>query len=186
MVENEFKIMLTKEQYERLCGAYCWDRTVTQHNNYYDTPELMLSRGHITCRVRTLPEGAFLQMKLPNGPAYSRIELEKKLEGVPEELSASEINALAGEYLSEPLPDVVRIGVLTTERRVKGFVGAEIDLDRSSYFGVTDYELEIEFTDEGRASELLAKVRETAEITTPAEVCTGKIHRFLQEYRKNR
>lgn len=185
MVENEFKIMLSVEQYQRLRSAFEWDRVITQTNHYYDTEDLSLSPRHITCRVRKIAEECFLQMKLPNGAAYSRIELEKRLgTEVPEELSEELLNELAGEYVGERLPAVKRLGALTTERCVKEFEGAELDLDRSSYFAVTDYELEIEFTDENAARELLLMVKRTAGITESAEVCTGKVHRFLQEYRK--
>ena len=74
---------------------------------------------------------------------------------------------------------------LSTTRGVKRFEGAEIDLDKSEYFGKTDYELEIEFTDEAAARAVLAQCAETAGLTVSGNVCEGKIRRFLEEYRKN-
>lgn len=186
MIENEFKIMLTEQQYTKLREAYSWNRVITQTNHYYDTEQLSLSQKHITCRVRTLGGECFLQMKLPNGAAYSRVELEKRLGGtVPDFLPAEDLNELAGGY-SEPLPEVKRLGALTTERSIKLYEGAELDLDKSSYFGVTDFELEIEFTDEAAARALLAEVKETAGITAAEEVCPGKIHRFIAQYKKTK
>lgn len=186
MIENEFKVILTREQYETLLSFYKWDKVIEQTNHYYDTPALTLSDRHITCRVRKIGEECFLQIKLPNGKDYSRIELEKKLGAqVPENLSAELLNALAGDRAELPLPDVRLLGALSTSRSVKRFEGAEIDLDKSEYFGKTDYELEIEFTDEAAARAVLAQCTETAGLAKSGDVCAGKIRRFLEEYRKN-
>lgn len=186
MIENELKVMLTREQYETLLFFYDWDGTIEQTNYYYDTPELALSEGHITCRVRKLGEDCFLQMKLPNGRDFSRVELEKRLGAeVPEELSAELLNGLAGEAAGFSLPEVRLLGELFTTRAVKRFDGAEIDLDKSEYFGKTDYELEIEFTDEARARVILAQCAELAGIAVAGDVCAGKMRRFMEEYRKN-
>lgn len=186
MIENEFKVILTREQYEALLSFYKWDKIVEQTNFYYDADGLALSDRHITCRVRRIGEDCFLQIKLPNGRDYSRIELEKKLGAeVPRELSAELLNGLAGSDAGLPLPSVGLLGALTTTRAVKRLDGAEIDLDKSEYFGKTDYELEIEFTDEAQARAALAQCAEKAGIVANGGVCAGKIRRFLEEYGKN-
>ncbi len=176
--------MLTKEQYERLHSLYEWDRELEQTNFYYDTEELSLVTSHITCRVRRIDGVHYLQMKLPTGVDYSRVELEKEL-GVqlPEALSADMLNQLSDRT---DMPDVKLLGSLTTLRSVKKLDGAEIDLDRSSYFGRTDFELEIEFTDEAAARRLLEEITAAADIARTGDVCLGKLHRFLSEYEKNR
>ena len=176
MIENEFKIMLTSEQYEKLLSLYDFNKTIVQTNHYYDTDDLRLSDMHITCRVREINGAYFLQMKFPAAQAYSRVELEKPLNALPETLSAKEMPN------GDDLPDVKRLGALTTTRSVKRFDGAEIDLDKSEYFGKTDFELEIEFTDETAARRLLAEITEKLNIKPNSEVCTGKIRRFLEEY----
>ena len=185
MIENEVKLMLTAQQYRLIRSKYPWDKVIAQTNHYYDTDNLSLTPCHITCRVRELSGENLLQIKLPNGAAYSRIELEKRIgASVPEQLPAELLNSLAGEYLDNPLPDVKRLGSLTTERCIKHFDGAEIDLDKSTYFAVTDFELEIEFTDETVARKLLKEIKEAAGITESAEVCSGKVHRFLSLYKQ--
>lgn len=181
MIENEFKIMLTFEQYEKLLSLYDWDKTIVQTNHYYDTDDLRLSEMHITCRVREIKGEYFLQMKFPAAAEYSRVELEKPLNSLPETLSADELFRPDG---CGALPDVKRLGALTTTRSVKRFDGAEIDLDKSTYFGKTDCELEIEFTDEAAAHSLLAEITGKLNIQPNSEVCTGKIRRFLEEYTK--
>ncbi|HBJ25498.1 MAG TPA: hypothetical protein DDY65_05690, partial [Ruminococcaceae bacterium] len=84
----------------------------------------------------------------------------------------------------ESLPDVKLLGALCTFRSVKRFPGAEIDLDRSEYFGRTDFELEVEYTDESAAEAILAKISAKVHLDRNAPV-TGKIRRFLAEYKKN-
>lgn len=186
MIENEFKIMLTPAQYERLCAAFEWDRVITQTNHYYDTPALDFSQRHMTCRVRTTGEGAALQIKFPyGGEGFSRVELEQKLPDVPQQLSSELLSGLVRDYMGA-LPDAVRLGELTTQRRVKRFEGVELDLDRSDYFSRTDYELELEFTDEAAARGLLRQLRELADLPESGDVCPGKVRRFLEEYRKRR
>ena len=179
MTENEFKVMLTEEQYNSIRTMYEWDGETEQTNHYYDTADMQLVKAHITCRVREIKGVHYLQMKLPTGVEYSRTELEQELGAqLPEALSSQLLNALSGR---EDMPDVKRLGSLTTHRSIKRFDGAEIDLDRSSYFGKTDYELEIEFTDEAAARRLLAEIKSAAGIESSGEVCLGKIHRFLVE-----
>lgn len=185
MIENEFKIMLTEPQYEKVLSMFAWDSSALQVNHYYDTPELSLASLHITVRVREKCGRFFLQMKLPNGVDFSRVELEKELDGTPEELPPELLNELAGEYFPEGFPAVRRLGTLSTIRNVSRFSGGETDLDKSEYFGKTDHELEIEFTDESAARAVMEKICAEAGITRAGDVCRGKIHRFLDEYRKN-
>lgn len=183
MIENEFKIMLTEEQYNAIRAMFEWDSEKLQVNSYYDDGSLTCSSRHVTVRVRSISGRYFLQMKLPgldsgNG-AVSRIELEQELSGIPEEISSEELRKLSGESL----PGVKLLGTLSTFRSVKRFPGAEIDLDRSEYFGRTDYELEVEYTDESAADKLLSEITGKIPLDRNAPV-TGKIRRFLAEYKK--
>ena len=185
MIENEFKVMLTAEQYNAILSMFEWDKTVRQVNHYYDTDNLRLSENHITVRVRTVGGECLLQMKLPNGADYSRRELERKLSGnVPTTLSPQLLNELADGNAPITLPCVHRLGQLSTLRSIKRFDGAEVDLDKSSYFGVTDYELEIEFTDEQAARRLMEMIREKACFVQNGDVCIGKLHRFIEKYKE--
>lgn len=179
MIENEFKIMLTKEQYEGLLSKYDFT-TVTQVNHYYDTDKLEMSARHITVRVRELDDKFFLQMKLPTCTDFSRVELSRELDGIPDELSGELLKSLS----NEDFPALKRLGSLSTTRNIRKFNGGEIDLDRSEYFGKTDHEVEIEFTDERAARAVLNEITKTLGIKPDSNVCTGKIRRFLEEYQK--
>lgn len=183
MIENEFKIMLDKERYEKLLNLYEWNEVIDQTNHYYDNESLLLSELHITCRVREIAGKFFLQMKFPGAAEYSRVELEEPLDALPEEIDADK--ALQPHPHGHPmLPKVKRLGSLKTTRNVYRFEGGEIDLDKSEYFGKTDYELEIEFTDEKSARKVLDEIRTKLCIEPNSEVCAGKMRRFMDEYLK--
>lgn len=185
MIENEFKIMLTKEQYGEIHALYEWDSEAEQVNWYYDSDSGELSSRHITCRVRTVGGKFYLQLKLPahenSSGAVSRAELERELNAVPEKITGAELEEICR---AAELPDVSLLGSLATLRSVKHFDGAEIDLDKSEYFGKTDYELEVEYTDESAADRVLSDIELHVALDREAPV-TGKIRRFLAEYHKN-
>lgn len=179
MIENEFKVMLTAEQYEKLLKAYDFE-TFTQVNHYFDTDALEMSERHITVRVREMDGKFFLQIKLPTSVNFSRVELSKELEVLPETLSGAELSELSGVECS----DVKRLGELKTTRSVWKFDGGEIDLDKSEYFGKTDFELEIEFTNEQAARAVMDEIASRLGISWNGGVCVGKVRRFLEEYKK--
>ena len=181
MIENEFKVMLTEEQYESLLKLYDF-KTIVQTNHYFDTDDLQMSERHITVRVRELDGKFYLQMKLPTSVNYSRVELSQELRVLPETLSGEELQKLSGEEF----PDVKRLGALTTTRGIWKFNGGEVDVDKSEYFGKTDYELEIEFSDENAARAVFAEISQKLGISSGAGVCVGKIRRFLEEFKKNK
>lgn len=180
MIENEFKVMLTAEQYESLLKLYDFV-TFTQVNHYFDTDALEMSERHITVRVRELDGKFFLQMKLPTSVNFSRVELSKELSTLPETLSGAELTELS----RAECPDVKRLGELKTTRSVWKFDGGEIDLDRSEYFGKTDCELEIELTDEQTARTVMDEISSKLDISWNGGVCVGKVLRFLEEYKKS-
>lgn len=180
MIENEFKIMLTENQYEELLALYDF-KTIVQTNHYYDTEDLQMSARHITVRVRELGGKFFLQMKLPTEVNFSRVELSRELEKLPETLSGKELTDLSGTVC----PSVKRIGTLKTTRGIWKFDGGELDLDRSEYFDKTDYEMEIEFTDERSALAVLSKITQKLGVSSNPDVCIGKVKRFIEEYKKS-
>lgn len=188
MIENEFKIMLTEEQYKKVLGLYDFE-TVVQTNHYFDTDDLQMSARHITVRVRELDGKFFLQVKLPTSVNFSRVELSAELDGLPDSISAEDFETLFSKSADAPdgerFPEVKRLGELTTTRSIYKFDGGEIDLDRSEYFGKTDYEAEIEFTNEIAARAVLAELSGKIGVSPGTEVCTGKVRRFLEEYKNS-
>lgn len=178
-IENEFKIMLDKSEYEKIFDMYEFT-SIVQTNHYYDTDALEMSANHTTVRVREIDKKCFLQVKFPTEIQFSRVEFCEELDSIPESISAERLKFLTGA----DLPDVFRLGALKTTRNIHRFDGGEIDLDLSEYLGVTDYELEIEFTDETAARAVLNEIR--AAIPARGEVCSGKFHRFIDEFKRKK
>lgn len=181
MIENEFKVMLDPEQYEKLLAMYEWNKVIVQTNHYYDTDNFDLEKLHITCRVREIDGKYSWQMKFPTYKALSRMEFEQPLDSLPEEIDADKATR-PHPHRHDMLPVVKRIGSLKTIRNVYCFKGGEIDLDKSEYFGKVDYELEIEFTDEEAARAVLNEITEKLGLTPNTEERVGKVRRFLDEY----
>lgn len=179
-IENEFKIMLTQAEYEQILSMYEF-RTIVQTNHYYDTDGLEMSAKHTTVRVRELEGKCLLQVKLPTEVSFSRVEISAELGEIPDFISAEELERFCGRKL----PCVKRLGKLVTTRNICKFDGGEIDLDRSEYFDVVDYELEIEFSDEAKARAVLDEIRARTGIQPSVEVCSGKLHRFLAKFKNS-
>ena len=183
MIENEFKIMLTAEQYEKLLEMYEWDEVIVQTNHYYDNKDLMLADRQITCRVREIKGKFLLQMKYrdksKNSAEYSRVEKEMRMTRLPD------VVKVPPEFDTNDMGELIRLGSLKTTRNVHKFEGGEIDLDKSEYFSKTDYEVEIEFTDENSARKVLEEIRTKLGIEPNSLVCEGKVRRFLEEYKKS-
>lgn len=184
MIENEFKVMLNVEQYEKLLAMYEWDEVINQVNHYYDNKDLVLAERHITCRVREIGKKFVLQMKHPvesqDPKEYSRIEREMRLQRLPDSIK------VPPEFDPKEMGELIKLGSLKTTRNVFKFEGGEIDLDKSEYFGITDYEVEIEFTDENNARKMLEEIKQKLGIEPNSLVCAGKVRRFLEAYLKSK
>ncbi|NEW08699.1 CYTH domain-containing protein [Paenibacillus sp. SYP-B3998] len=151
MIEREIKQILTKELYEQLIAseflATYPKKQQLQINYYYDTSDYLLYESDITLRVRQKESNLSLEMKYPveDKSTYKvkreitkpilelpiEIELEHQFDGVSLQGKASLIQSLVTE-------------------RTRIYVDNDlfIDLDKSHYLGVTDYELEIEFNED--------------------------------------
>ena len=144
MLEKEVKIMLTEEEYERCGGLFEFGAALRQVNNYYYSPKCA-ERG-ISVRVREVGGEVLLQVKIPvstEGSLAVREELERKLHFVPERIGPETLDEVCGVA-----DEAVLQGSLETWRRICRLDGVEICLDRNEYLGVTDYEIELEYTGE--------------------------------------
>ena len=179
MIEKELKVILSEEQYETIKAIFHWDTDVCQTNYYYrDTEDLSENNG-ITIRIREKQGRYLLQVKVPvseQGSLHIKKEFEKEVKGIADTISGSDLTELTELTFS----DAHFVGELVTQRRTcNAYEGIEICLDRSCYFGQTDYELEIEYTQE--------YPREVVQILTEAGIhfehaVVGKYSRFLNAY----
>lgn len=174
MKEKEWKGIIDKNKYEKLILEK-WDKEFVQVNFYFSNEKLM-ENGNITIRIRCINNLMLLQIKVKNGVENNvRIsdEYEKTIDVIPYEISETEIKQIWKEY---SFGDIFLLGFLITERRIKQIKGVEIALDRNSYNGITDYEIEFEYKEDHEGVfDLVAKMN----IDNNLQTGVGKYNRFI-------
>lgn len=142
--ERELKVLLTKEQYEKLLHSYDFDKTITQTNTYYDTEDSQLKNLGGALRIRNIGEQNILTLKLPQD-AITKQEYEIPVHTSDiHELSPEEKKTITDHV--DLKKDVSPIARFTTIRNLKYLPNAELCLDENHFGNVTDYELEYEYT----------------------------------------
>ena len=175
MLETELKAMLTKAQYDTLKSIFQWTSVKEQTNSYYIAPENILKKHGITFRVRTIDDVHTVQIK-KHQPKQSALQIAEETEfaidKVPETFNEDETERYTGIRTVASF-----IGELTTKRRSCFYSdGVEICLDRSTYLGITDYEIETEYTNDipKELLDILAQNGVLFDTPTP-----GKFSRFI-------
>lgn len=180
MTEKEIKVLLTREQYEKVKGIFRWGEQIFQVNHYYvnsDTED----EKRLSIRVREENSRFWLQIKRPKteeNALHISEEYQRELDSVPDRLDSETLTELTGFYV----PDSRLLGTIYTERAVcKSYPGLEICLDRIRYGEVTEFELELEYRDEWPGEAV--KVLEENGIRFGEKVF-GKYYRFLRYVRE--
>ena len=146
MVEKEYKVLLSKDQYKNILNSFDFGHCYTQINFYYKSKY----DGELdtTIRVRSKKEQMYLQVKEPiskrNG-VHVKNEYQMELSEVPYLIPGYVLNNLCK---TDKYQDAYLIGELITERRVARVEKDKIAIDVNHYLGHIDYELEIEFDKE--------------------------------------
>ncbi len=135
MKEFEIKRMLSKETYNHLRNHWGDGKSpIIQSNYYFDTDSLDMNRQGVTCRIR-LKDGIYKATVKSHVIEGSNCSLEEDL--------SEKAYLDTSVFLSRGLH---LQGELITERIILFKDNAcEIMLDRNSYLGAVDYELEIEY-----------------------------------------
>ncbi|MFD3447350.1 CYTH domain-containing protein [Microbacteriaceae bacterium 4G12] len=151
-IEIEFKNIVTKEEFERLCTVYSIKHFTTQVNHYFETPSFSLKEAGSALRIRFKNDTYTLTLKQPattglleTHQSLTKQEAEGMLEhgeiidgAVKERLTALQI----------PTSELQYYGSLTTDRAEISYENGLLVFDHSFYFNEDDYELEYEVTDE--------------------------------------
>lgn len=159
MIEKEYKVLISEEQYQKI---YEWGRewNVNSQINfyYYDLNRKAVDEG-LTIRVRSMAKGLFFQIKQTIskiGALSETNEYQKSIVTVPYIITKEQICAVSGIVFE----DVYLDGWLYTERRCcRRFEGIEIALDKNIYCDTEDLELEIEFIDERNVPYILSEIK---------------------------
>lgn len=186
-MEIEFKNMLNKEEYDSLLAEYQLSESSlkTQTNIYFDTPDFKLKAKKMGLRIRLSNSTTEFTLKTPTSNQHTLLEVTDYLSSFTSELSLVEQISLetseVAEYLIHEgiqLSSLQPIGQLTTTRReVSLQSNVLLVLDKSLYYGKTDYELEMEVTDVKEGSLIFKDILKKHHI--PVRQADKKIARML-------
>lgn len=143
-IEKEYKILVTKDQFEILSRQFDNLNFITQINTYYDTANMDIrnNKGAMRIRERNGKYIFTLKMKDKNIDGHYEFEMEVS-ENNTDVFKNPDIKNLLNSYGIHD--DVIPLTTLETKRAVINTGDAEICFDINSYNGIIDYEIEYEY-----------------------------------------
>lgn len=158
-IEIEAKVLLQEEDYRKLVKLFPYSPRYIQTNYYIDTPDRVMAKEGFALRVRQ-KEGTFeLTLKTP----LSQGLLEKNCtisKDVFEDFAKRGVFPKGGtenflRMLDIPVENLRILTALTTERIDVDYQGGLLSIDRNTYSGITDYEVELEYNNLAGAEKIL-------------------------------
>ena len=145
-IERELKLLLTKEEYEKIGKSYDFSEGFIQTNTYYDSNDSLLKERKCAMRIRTIDNHYYFTLKIKSD-SITHIELEKEIDtNQLEQIKDLEILGWMKEY---NIPkDCIEIASFTTYRKVLETDEATICLDENRFKNHIDYEMEYEYKKE--------------------------------------
>ncbi|MCI1903801.1 MAG: CYTH domain-containing protein [Enterococcaceae bacterium] len=150
-LEIEFKTMMNKAEYLRLQAELhlAEEDAFVQENDYFDTADFDLKKLHCGLRIRRFSERGEVTLKVPEGAGL--LEITDALTLAETEFYLSKRTLPSFGQVAQALKergfrttDFHLWGSITTKRFEKHLPIGDLALDRSSYEGTVDYELELE------------------------------------------
>ncbi len=162
-VEIEAKILIDEKEYDKLGKKLKLNEPFLQYNWYIDSDDRVLERTHLGLRIRHVNGEYWLTLKAPM--AVGLLEKEQLLSPTEAEDMISDnkfpegdIRDFMSDLLDIDIASLKTLAKLETLRR-RGFVesnSVRVALDRNTYLGRIDYELEID-ADSMERAERVAK-----------------------------
>lgn len=174
-LEIEYKVLLTKEQFDTLVSQYDDVHFIRQVNTYYDTKNLDIRKNYGSMRIRE-KEGKFI-FTLKKHTTDGLLEFEKL---VP----SNDVSAFDDLEIKELFRDmkidqpIVKLTSLTTDRAVIFNGYAEICLDHNFYNGKEDYEIEYEYKKDHDGKKMFQEILDTINVQYDHN-CVSKSKRAL-------
>ena len=182
--EVEFRTLLTKEEYTKLVNKFKGMKQDVQTNHYFDTQRFSLKATDASLRVRERTE---LELTLKKKKGYniqyfSQPINQEEFDTIKEtgvlldcELAIEVQNIIGSQK-------VINFMSLTTDRVYLPYSNGILFIDKSTYLGVTDYELEYDAKNyHSGKSEFIAIINEFGIQYKKAE---KKIKRAYAQFRK--
>ena len=140
MLEYEKKVLLTKEEYIAIINIMGKSPLETRQINYYfDTNDLSMNSKGITCRIRE-KDGRYQATIKKHNAEQAEHSIEEDI-STGATLDASAFESMGLSYQCELITD-------RTTLYMDSF--CDVVVDRNTYLGHTDYELEIEYWEKGK------------------------------------
>lgn len=144
-LETEYKLLVSKEQFEQLSTLYPDKTFVPQSNTYYDTMDMQLRQLKCAMRIREKENTFLFTLKTPD--PHGHLEHECLVsENSCEVFKVDPIKSLLNELGIHG--EIIMVTYLKTYRAVVNTGCAELCFDINEYNGITDYEIEYELTQE--------------------------------------
>ncbi len=145
-LEFEFKSLLSQEEYERLIIKFKGNRLDLQTNHYFDTPRFSLKALACSLRVR---ERETFEITFKRKKNYNNIELTQAITAEEFEIMKNEGAIPEGDIANDLSSivngqKIVNFMSLSTLRMFLPYMNGILFIDKSSYCGTSDYEIEYE------------------------------------------
>ena len=181
-IEIEAKVLLSKEDYQTLTKRFPGATRYVQTKYYIDSDDRLLLKEGIALRIREKRGLYELTLKTP----LSQGLLEKNCAITIDDLVYLRDDGKFPEgdisrFLTMLDIDISKLKILTsmtTERLDVKYEGGLLSLDRSTYSGITDYEVEFEYNNMADAERILSALLEENHIAFEFSK-TSKIHRAM-------
>ncbi len=138
MLEYEKKVLITENEYDAIVNTWCNGiKPKIQINYYFDTDDLYMNKKGITCRIRA-KDGKYKTTVKNHNTAQKDCSTE---------IDLCEQNKLDTKFFDAL--GLCHQGELVTERIVMykdSF--CEMVIDRNTYLGFTDFEIEVEYRED--------------------------------------
>ena len=171
-IEIEAKCLISKEDYNKIIDFYHADKydKVKQVNHYIDTDDLRLNRAGFGLRIREKDDGFIINLKSPL--AEGLLEKNEKISWREFEQFRDDgvfPNCGIKEFITMLNIDPKELKIqttLNTERlQIENFKEqGDFAIDKNTYNGITDYELELEGNSLNKVKEALKLICEEAGI----------------------
>lgn len=184
-IEIEFKHMLTKDQFDAIYNNFPFTKNpIVQTNHYFETNNQDLIQKKCALRIREI-NGTYtstFKEPHPDGILETHDSLSTHMfdTWINDQVTHTPNVASRLAAHAVPLQDIHSIGALTTARYTYQTEHLEYVLDRSSYNGIVDYELEIESVTFDQGNEAYQHI--VQQFNLQKEQPITKIERFLQTY----
>lgn len=179
-IEKEYKLLVTKEQFEQLVSLYEPISFHKQVNTYYDTIDHRIEKLHGAMRIREINGYFLFTLKLWKKQQLYEYECEVESNSI-EALQTDKISKLLKEH--DIYGDFTMLTSLTTYRGEVIRDDAVLCFDHSLYNGIEDFEIEYEYRREHDGRRAFQAILAPLHIQYEKN-CISKIQRALQSLSK--